>query len=290
MGYGTLREAGLFFLMISKIGDAFRSMLLMRSMFRTSRRRMDGQGRIQNGTLGPIRKAVRAGSCRSVSIRRTVILGREDLSVYLTLRPPVFPGSRGAYAFWWGSASTKRNFSGWSSFSWRDRHGRNWLKALGSELRDYGLVIFNGRSWTSHSQDQTQDRKSAAMGRQAPHGPLMLQTLLRGRLPSCSLSTVERMVLGVHRSGEDVPGREIPRIYTNFLASLDASPLRGVFYHNVLDVISMAALQVHIGSLAEMDEGNERDRYDKVRRPLGRGGDARDLKESVDEGPCFQRL
>jgi uncharacterized protein YprB with RNaseH-like and TPR domain len=114
---------------------------------------------------------------------------------------------------------------------------------------------------------------------------MLARHFYRGRLPSCSLSTVERMVLGVHRSGEDVPGREIPRIYTNFLASLDASPLRGVFYHNVLDVISMAALQVHIGSLAEMDEGNERERYDKVRRPLGRGGDARDLKESVDEGP-----
>ena len=217
--------------------------------------------------------------------------GGKRRSVYLDLETTGLSGSRGAYAFLVGLGfNEEESFRVVQLFMAGPAWEKNWLKALGSELPedDYGLVTFNGRSFDLPIlRIRHRIAKSAPRWEGRPHMDLLMlaRHFYRGRLPSCSLSTVERMVLGVHRSGEHVPGREIPRIYTNFLASWDASPLRGVFYHNVLDVISMAALQVHIGSLAEMDEGNERERYDKVRRPLGRGGDARDLKESVDEGP-----
>ena len=281
-----------FFPMISKIGDAFGSMLpneidvsgLPEGEW-TARAYTEWNSRSHTeGGTG-------AGSCRSVSIRRTCHSGEGRRSVYLDLETTGLSGSRGAYAFLVGLGfNEEESFRVVQLFMAGPAWEKNWLKALGSELPedDYGLVTFNGRSFDLPIlRIRHRIAKSAPRWEGRPHMDLLMlaRHFYRGRLPSCSLSTVERMVLGVHRSGEDVPGREIPRIYTNFLASLDASPRRGVFYHNVLDVISMAALQVHIGSLAEMDEGNERERYDKVRRPLGRGGDARDLKESVDEGP-----
>ena len=184
--------------------------------------------------------------------------GGKKRSVYLDLETTGLSGTRGAYAFLVGLG-----FNGEGSFrvvqlfmagpAWE----RNWLRALESELpeNDYGLVTFNGRSFDLPIlRIRHRLAKSAPCWEGRPHMDLLMlaRHFYRGRLPSCSLSTVEQRILGVHRSGEDVPGREIPRIYTNFLASSDASPLRGVFYHNALDVISMAALQVHIGFLAEM--------------------------------------
>ncbi|MEZ4516187.1 MAG: ribonuclease H-like domain-containing protein [Chloroflexota bacterium] len=46
--------------------------------------------------------------------------------------------------------------------------------------------------------------------------------------------SLEQSVLGIHRTGEDVPGWSIPTLYANYLRSGDAQPLTGVFYHNRL--------------------------------------------------------
>lgn len=134
---------------------------------------------------------------------------------------------------------------------------KNWLCSLESELPgdDYGLVTYNGKAFDLPLlRIRYRLARSAPAWDRCPHMDLLMlaRHFYRGRLPSCSLSSIEQRILGVHRSGEDVPGREIPEIYTSYLSSSDASPLRGVFYHNTLDVISMAALQLHIGSLAEM--------------------------------------
>ncbi len=179
-------------------------------------------------------------------------------SVYLDLETTGLSGSAGAYAFLVGLGfNEKGSFRVVQFFMAGPAWERNWLSALESELPedDYGLVTFNGRSFDLPIlRIRHRLAKSSPRWEGRPHMDLLMlaRHFYRGRLPSCSLSSVEQRIMGVHRSGEDVPGREIPRIYTNFLASSDASPLRGVFYHNALDVISMAALQVHIGSLAEM--------------------------------------
>jgi tetratricopeptide (TPR) repeat protein len=46
-----------------------------------------------------------------------------------------------------------------------------------------------------------------------------------------------------------VPGYEIPYIYFDYLRDGDARPLKGVFYHNAMDVVAMAALLSHTASL-----------------------------------------
>jgi tetratricopeptide (TPR) repeat protein len=53
-------------------------------------------------------------------------------------------------------------------------------------------------------------------------------------------------VLGVSRSQVDVAGWEIPGRYFSYQRSGDASGLVGVFYHNLVDILSLATLTVHI--------------------------------------------
>jgi uncharacterized protein len=70
--------------------------------------------------------------------------------------------------------------------------------------------------------------------------------LWRDRLPSRALKYLEENVLAAVRSSEEVPGYEIPYLYFDYLRSRDARPLGGVFYHNAMDVVAMAALLTHV--------------------------------------------
>jgi uncharacterized protein len=70
----------------------------------------------------------------------------------------------------------------------------------------------------------------------------LARRLWRDRLPSRALKALEVDILNAPRGSEEVPGYEIPYLYFDYLRSGDPSPLKGVFYHNGLDVISMAAL------------------------------------------------
>jgi tetratricopeptide (TPR) repeat protein len=65
------------------------------------------------------------------------------------------------------------------------------------------------------------------------------------RLESCKLTVLEKAILGIAREG-DVPGSEIPAIYFDYLRTGDARGLQPVFYHNALDVVSLAALTVEL--------------------------------------------
>ena len=44
-------------------------------------------------------------------------------------------------------------------------------------------------------------------------------------------------------------GYEIPHLYFDYLRSGDASPLKGVFYHNAMDIVALAALMNHMASI-----------------------------------------
>ncbi len=72
--------------------------------------------------------------------------------------------------------------------------------------------------------------------------------LWKSRLPSCSLSAVEREVLGIERRG-DVPGREVPEYYFTFLRTRSFPVLEGVFRHNKQDIVSLAVLLLHYHGL-----------------------------------------
>lgn len=79
----------------------------------------------------------------------------------------------------------------------------------------------------------------------------LARRLWRDRLESRALKYLEQHVLGMRRSSEEVPGYEIPWLYFEYLKSGDARPLAGIFYHNAMDVVAMAALLAHVNEVME---------------------------------------
>ncbi len=79
----------------------------------------------------------------------------------------------------------------------------------------------------------------------------LARRLWRDRLESRALKYLEEHVLGLTRSSEEVPGYEIPFLYFDYLRTGDARPLEGVFYHNAMDVVAMAALLAHMNDMMQ---------------------------------------
>ncbi len=127
------------------------------------------------------------------------------------------------------------------------------LTALLEHLDGRGaLVTFNGRSFDLPilAARYIVNRHRINL-RSISHLDLLSlsRRLWRERLESRALKSLEHDVLGGTRAEEDVPGWEIPWLYRKFLDTGDARPLRGVFYHNAMDVVSMAGLLNHISRM-----------------------------------------
>jgi len=113
----------------------------------------------------------------------------------------------------------------------------------------------------------------------------LARRLWRDRLESRALKHLEEHVLGMKRTSEEVPGYEIPWLYFDYLRSGDARPLAGVFYHNAMDVVAMAALLTHMNDMIETPyEGRVQHGLDfialgKLLEDLGHAGEAARLYE-----------
>lgn len=84
---------------------------------------------------------------------------------------------------------------------------------------------------------------------------------------SCTLTSLERQVIGFHRIG-DVPGFEIPARYFHFLRTGEAAAIAGVLDHNRHDLLSTAAVMSHALWLAR--EGPDACRESTELMGLGR--------------------
>lgn len=129
------------------------------------------------------------------------------------------------------------------------------LTALTHLLRNCSsLVTFNGRSFDApllRGRYRYTGRflpagvqMPSVLDSSAPHLDLLhpARRLWRKRLGSCSLSNLERAVLGRTRTEDDVPGSLIPQLYADYLRDGDGSQMQRVFYHNREDIVSMAVL------------------------------------------------
>lgn len=67
----------------------------------------------------------------------------------------------------------------------------------------------------------------------------------KGRWENCRLATVERNALGILRE-HDLPGSEAPAAWLGYLRGGSASALRGVLRHNHQDLVTLAALLLHL--------------------------------------------
>ncbi|MBI5297885.1 MAG: ribonuclease H-like domain-containing protein [Chloroflexi bacterium] len=113
----------------------------------------------------------------------------------------------------------------------------------------------------------------------------LARRLWRDRLPSRALKYLEENILGLPRTSEEVPGYEIPWLYFDYLRTGDASPLKGVFYHNAMDVVTMAALLSHVNDMladpfsGRVEHGLDFVALGKLFEDLGRWDEAAKLYE-----------
>ncbi len=163
-------------------------------------------------------------------------------------------GGTGTYAFLVGAARFVDGKFTLQQFFLRDPSEEPaMLEALINFLAPCeGLVTFNGKSFdapllvTRYSLHRIPvPFKSYAHIDLLP----LARRLWRDRLPSRALKYLEEHVMGFTRSSEEVPGYEIPWLYFDYLRSGDARPLGGVFYHNAMDVVAMAALLGHVSEI-----------------------------------------
>lgn len=107
------------------------------------------------------------------------------------------------------------------------------------------LITFNGRTFDVPLLDgRFLMNRMASEVRQMPHFDLLppARRLWRARLGSVALSALERPLLGVQRTHEDVPGWLIPSLYQAYVRNGDGRELVRVFYHNQIDLLSMVTL------------------------------------------------
>jgi len=130
------------------------------------------------------------------------------------------------------------------------------LRALAEILDSFdGMVTYNGKTFDV----PLLETRYALSRMKSPFGRLLhldalhpARRLWKLRLESCKLTDLESAVLGIEREG-DVPGSEIPAIYFDYLRTGDARGLQPVFYHNALDIMTLAALTVELARA--LDDG-----------------------------------
>jgi len=125
------------------------------------------------------------------------------------------------------------------------------LYLVGELLDRFDAVVsFNGRAFDLPLLNTrfTLARQPHRLVR-VPHLDLLKPSrrLWHRRLESCALGSLEQNVLGVQRSEEEVPGWLIPRLYFEYIQTGDAGELAGVFYHNLVDILSMVTLTARLG-------------------------------------------
>lgn len=116
------------------------------------------------------------------------------------------------------------------------------------------FVTFNGKSFDIPLlQNRLIVNRIPGSIRNNPHIDVLhlSRKLWRGHLPSCSLKELEVEILRTERTDEEVPGWMIPEIYFEYLRTGAAEKISNVVYHNAQDVVSLAALFIHISTLLE---------------------------------------
>jgi len=177
-----------------------------------------------------------------------------DTFAFLDTETTGLAGGTGTYAFLVGVARYDGEDFHLAQFFMRDpAEEAALLWALTAFLEPcQALVTFNGKAfdvpllnarYISHGEEPV--LASAAHLDLLP----LARRLWRDRLPSRALGYLEEHILGLTRSQEDVPGWVIPSLYFDYLRGGDARPLKSVFYHNAIDVLSLAALLSHVADL-----------------------------------------
>jgi len=170
-----------------------------------------------------------------------------DQFAFLDTETTGLAGGTGTYAFLVGAGRFERDDFRLAQFFMRDPTDEPaLLEALSRFLNGCrALVTFNGKAFDVpllNTRYTLNGVPSSLIGMTQVDLLLLARRLWRRRLPSRSLGYLETHILGITRTGEDVPGWYIPQLYFQYLQSGDARPMRGIFYHNAMDILTLSAL------------------------------------------------
>jgi uncharacterized protein len=199
--------------------------------------------------------------------------------VYLDTETTGLAGGTGTCAFLIGIGAADGSGFRVRQFFLRDfTEEKAALAALAEALAPYELLVtYNGKTFDIPLLETryTLARMKSPFSRMV-HLDLLhpARRLWKLRLESCQLKNLERELLGIARNG-DVPGSEIPQIYFDYLRTRSAKALQPVFFHNALDIVTLAGLTVEVGqAIARAGDGADCDSLDlfSLSRVLERAG------------------
>ncbi len=179
-----------------------------------------------------------------------------DLSsfIFLDTETSGLAGGTGTYAFLVGAARFIEGEFVLKQFFMRDpAEEPALLEALAEFLAPgQALVTFNGKAFDAPLLTTRYTLHSLPIPfKDFAHLDLLplSRRLWRARLESRALKYLEENILQAPRTSEEVPGYEIPWLYFDYLRTGDARPLKGVFYHNAMDVVAMAGLLNYVATM-----------------------------------------
>ena len=176
-----------------------------------------------------------------IDIRKTVFLDTETTGL---------SGGAGTFIFLIGLGYFTENQFCVRQYFMRDYNEEQALLSALNELllKFESVITYNGKSFDLPLMETRFIMSGMEMNLKNPaHLDLLypVRRLWKRRLENCSLSTVEREILGVYREN-DVPGYLVPEIYFRYLRTGDARDIKGVFEHNLQDILSLVVLTAKI--------------------------------------------
>ncbi|HNT76290.1 MAG TPA: ribonuclease H-like domain-containing protein [Anaerolineae bacterium] len=120
-----------------------------------------------------------------------------------------------------------------------------------------GLVTFNGRGFdVPLLQNRFILNRLPPQWTTRPHLDLLsvARQLWRDHLPLRRLGELETHILGVTRAETDIDSALIPEMYVNYLRTGATGDMARIFYHNLVDVLSLVTLLTHTARMAAAPE------------------------------------
>ena len=132
-----------------------------------------------------------------------------------------------------------------------------YLSALTEELARFSTIVsFNGKSFDIPLVKTRYVLHSAPSPfEDMAHIDLLhlARRVWRYRLASRTLGELETHILHFTRGEVELPGWMAPRLYLDYLQTKDAAPMKGMFYHNQIDIVSLAALLCVLEKMAGLE-------------------------------------
>ncbi len=160
-------------------------------------------------------------------------------------------GGAGTYVFLVGAARISEDQIEFAQFFLQDPASEaSQLAALESfSANTRALVSYNGKSFDlPRIKNRYLFHGWPAPFENVYHIDLLhiARRLWKDHLPGCTLGDLEYHLLHMERDGLDIPGWQVSEKFFEYLQNRDPEPLKGVFYHNEVDVISLVTLLGYI--------------------------------------------